>query len=103
MKLLVKLLLIFICFGSCQEKTETEANEGFDIFLIAGQSNTLNGMGILPNIDSISSGICQLGRHGVTDYKVLEAIDPLEHWDKRIGKIGFGLTFAKLYWKCRSN
>ncbi len=95
-----KWLLICLCLYACKKKTEPEVvttKDQFDIFLVAGQSNTLNGAGIVPGIDSFSGGIFQLGRHDGNDFRILEAIEPLEHWDKRPGKIGFGLTFAKLY------
>ncbi len=69
----------------------------FDIILIAGQSNTLNGIGLDPSIDSVSYGVLQLGRWDGNDLNIIEATEPLDHPDKRIGKVGFGLTFAKLY------
>ena len=91
-------IFLLCCLFSCKDKhEETNTNKLFDIFLIAGQSNTFAGEGIDAKIDSVSQGILQLGRHGQNDFKIMEAIEPLGHWDKRPGHIGFGLGFAKLY------
>lgn len=75
----------------------SQETDQFDIFIIMGQSNTENGEGFIAGIDDVPGGIMQLGRHGYNDMKVLEAREPLENWDPRPGRIGFGLVFAKLY------
>jgi hypothetical protein len=90
------LILLFGLYACKKGQTET-SSEQFDIFLVAGQSNTLNGAGLIPGLDSSSEGIFQLGRHGAKNLEVMDAVEPLDHWDKRPGKIGFALTFAKLY------
>lgn len=69
----------------------------FDIILVAGQSNTLNGDGLDSAIDSVSNGVFQLGRWNGNDLKIIDATEPLDYPDKRVDRIGFGLTFAKLY------
>lgn len=98
MKILTLLCCLVFSFFSCKKKkVQAEAQRQYDVFLIAGQSNTLNGIGLIPEIDSFSAGIFQLGRYQTNNFKLLDATDPLEHWDKRAGKIGFGLTFAKFY------
>jgi hypothetical protein len=89
--------LVLLCANACKKKNPEELKDQYDIFLVAGQSNTLNGIGIIPGIDSSSGGVFQLGRHGDKDFQVIEAIEPLDHWHKRPGRIGFALTFAKLY------
>ncbi len=95
MRILIVLTSFFLLF-SCQKKAEKETAK-FDIFLIGGQSNTQNGFGIDSSIDKVSNGVLQLGRHGNNNLKIIEAKDPLEHWDPRVDRNGFGLTFAKLY------
>lgn len=82
---------------SCHKKDPPQSTDQFDIFMIMGQSNTENGEGLVSGIDDVSSGIMQLGRHGDIDMKIVDAIEPLENWDPRPGRIGFGLVFAKLY------
>jgi len=96
-----KLFIIsFLLFLSCR-KSELPKDEfsGYDVFLVAGQSNTLNGVGIIPEIDLVDDGILQLGRWDNMNLKIIKAIEPLDHHHKRPGKIGFALSFAKIYLK----
>lgn len=80
-------------------------NFGYDIFLIAGQSNTLYG---LPNsadtipdtggLDSTDSDIKQLGRFSPNTDIVMDGSEPLEHnTSHRLGHVGWALAFAKWY------
>jgi hypothetical protein len=69
---------------------------GYDILLIAGQSNTHSGLGIEFEIDQPDSLIFQLGRFE-NDNKIIPAREPLDHYTKNSQKIGFALEFAKLY------
>lgn len=69
----------------------------YDVILIAGQSNTHFGTGYDPVLDHADERIFQLGRSGTNDYRVILAQEPLDHYTKASGKIGFALTFAKLY------
>lgn len=90
------LLLVIIQFN-CKKDPQIIENTAFDIIVIMGQSNTQNGYEIDSKIDKISEGIMQLGRHAYDNFKILEATDPLQHWDPRQNRNGFGLPFAKLY------
>ncbi len=92
-------LISFVLFSfliAC-EKDKPVQTELYDIFLIMGQSNTENGYSIDPSVDRNDEGILQLGRNNGNDRKVLKAVEPLENWDPRNDRIGFGLAFAKLY------
>lgn len=93
------LFCMLLFSAGCKDHSESpvSSDENYDIILVAGQSNTLNGAGIIPAIDSFSDGIFQLGRHNGQNMNILDATEPLDHHDKRPGKIGFALTFAKLY------
>lgn len=90
-------ILIVILEFSCQKVNVIEDKNAFDIIVIMGQSNTLNGFELDSTIDKISDGVLQLGRHGSNNYNIIEAKEPLEHWDVRQNKNGFGLPFAKIY------
>lgn len=68
-----------------------------DVILIAGQSNTLSGTGSNPAVDAPHPKVFQLGRQGERNLNIMLARDPLEHHSVRGGKIGFAMTFAKLY------
>lgn len=69
----------------------------YDIFLVAGQSNTHQGAGLDLMIDQPQENIRQLGRGGANDLKVILATEPLQHWTALANEIGFCLTFAKAY------
>lgn len=101
MKTLYQLVILAILVMSCQKPQKLEQNDlpQYDIILVAGQSNTLNGLGLDPDIDLVSDSIDQLGRWDGHNFQIIPAIEPLDHHDKRKGKIGFALTFAKLYKK----
>ncbi|MDV2445996.1 sialate O-acetylesterase [Elizabethkingia anophelis] len=73
----------------------------YDIFLIAGQSNTYFGLGYDPNIDTPDPDIFQVGRNEFENNKIITATEPLHHYwlVKPSDRIGFGLTFAKNYKK----
>lgn len=76
---------------------------GYDIFLVAGQSNTLNGEDTItvpdPSIDGAESNIFQLGRFGAENNTAVPAAEPLDHYNASgvTDKVGFALAFAKKY------
>jgi hypothetical protein len=74
-----------------------QANNQYDIFLVAGQSNTHYGTGLDPAIDTSDPDIFQVGRFNGFDGKIIPASEPLHHWTWDQTRIGFALTFAKLY------
>jgi len=78
-----------------------ESTDAYDVFLIAGQSNTLNGCCKDPAIQKMDDSIMQLGRYGEDSLEVILAKEPLDHHDntrkERLDRIGFAMTFAKLY------
>lgn len=88
--------LTAITLSSCQLLNE-DFYESFDIFVIAGQSNTNSGIGLDYTIDQPDSNILQLGRNPPYDYLIIPAKEPLQHHTSNKKQIGFGLTFAKLY------
>ena len=103
-------LIVFCinCTSSSEVKNKvqeirSESDSSFDVFLIAGQSNTYWGMGYDTALDKKSVGIYQLGRYGSDNYKVIEASEPLQHFNPKPERIGFALTFAKLYQKATKN
>lgn len=88
------LLLTFSLIGC--DKTVPEVKKQFDIFVVAGQSNTHLGYGYDENIDTPDESIFQLGR-GDHDFQIKLAEEPLDHFTKTDSCVGFALTFAKLY------
>lgn len=72
-------------------------NEAYDIILVAGQSNTHSGLGLDSILDASDTLIFQFGRFDDHNYKIIPATEPLEHLTYSSQKIGFALTFAKLY------
>ena len=77
--------------------TQLVKDTAFDVFLVAGQSNTYWGQGYDSIKDKGSDGIYQLGRLAATDLKIIPAKEPLHHFNPQADRIGFALTFAKLY------
>lgn len=69
---------------------------GYDVVLLAGQSNMAGYGGYyVPSIDKSDPRIKQWGRAGM----VVEATEPLEHpnYPFNLGRIGPGLAFARAY------
>lgn len=77
--------------------TDSSVANLYDIFLIAGQSNTHWGLGFDPSIDTSDPDIFQVGRRNGFDGIIIPAAEPLHHWNVFTDRIGFGLTFAKKY------
>ncbi|MCW3160845.1 sialate O-acetylesterase [Chryseobacterium oryctis] len=113
MKKFIFALLVFV-LGSCasnnldeiQNENHTVAHgkmantvTQYDIFLIAGQSNTHFGVGYDPRIDTTDPDIFQVGRIFPYNKQIIAASEPLQHWTALPTNIGFGLTFAKNYKK----
>jgi len=101
--------ILFVClmsyfFSECynnansnNNKPEVVNDSAYDVFVVAGQSNTYWGTGYDSIKDIGSEGIYQLGRLGATDLKIIPAKEPIHHFNPQPNRIGFALTFAKLY------
>ncbi|MGZ4067198.1 MAG: sialate O-acetylesterase [Bacteroidia bacterium] len=77
---------------------ESRSNDSvYDVFLVAGQSNTYYGLGLDTSIDKGYKGLYQLGRSAPYNMKVIPATEPLHHYFPKPDRIGFAMTFAKLY------
>jgi hypothetical protein len=77
--------------------TPTIKDSAYDVFLVAGQSNTYWGKGYDSILDKGAEGVYQLGRKAPYDLKIIPAKEPLHHFNPQADRIGFALTFAKLY------
>lgn len=84
-----------ILFAGCNFKTYNETP--YDIFIVAGQSNTHAGLVLDRKIDVTNGNIFQLGRYSIYDHIIIPANDPLHHHTIQDDKNGFALNFAKLY------
>lgn len=91
------LCFIFLVFNACQKEVKPKAFDGYDVFLVIGQSNTLAGYPYNSSIDIPDQKVKQLGRFSENDMKVMVAAEPLENHTPKDSCIGFALTFAKLY------
>jgi len=85
--------------AACKKDAPLEPELPYDIFLIAGQSNTHLGYGLDTLLDKADPRIKQVGRLGDHNLRVIAAQEPLEHWTAVANSIGFGLSFAKEYFK----
>lgn len=97
MKAIFFLCSIFLVFVSCRKDFADETEIGYDVILVAGQSNTHYGWGYDSVLDKSDDRIFQLGRFNHNDFKIIPATEPLDHHTKKKNRIGFALTFAKLY------
>ncbi len=77
---------------------------GYDIFIVAGQSNSVGygGGSFIDSSDSaeLNQNIVQLGRFGDSNGKVIPLTTKLQHWDCQNPAdcgIGFAPTFARHY------
>ena len=107
--LTIVLVLAFSFYGNAQQKKSNKKSKdqvkggiakkdaGYDVFLIAGQSNTHAGVPLDSILDASDPDIFQLGRFDSSDHKIIQAKENLQHWTRVEGNIGFALTFAKLY------
>lgn len=89
---LLTLSLLLAFSVNAQEKS----NEKYDVFLIVGQSNTLQGCCIDPTKEVEDPKIKQVGRYD-NDLQIIPAIEPLAHHATAPNRIGFAMTFATLY------
>ncbi len=88
--------IISLFLLSCELSTFDEVP--YDIIIVAGQSNTHAGRGLNRKTDNATNkDIFQLGRNSFFDRIIIPANEPLHHHTVRKNKIGFALTFAKLF------
>lgn len=97
----IKLLLLLLCFqlSIAQNNTNSglEQNEGYDVILVAGQSNTHYGYQMNKAIDTVSAGVYSLNRFDGLNYKIAPAKPALDFWTRATDRVGFVTTFANLY------
>ncbi|GBF27561.1 hypothetical protein MnTg02_02615 [bacterium MnTg02] len=71
---------------------------GFDVFLIAGQSNNLAGTGLDTEIDVSHPDVFQWGREAPNNNVIILADEPLDHVVLEAGKIGYALAMIRDYY-----
>lgn len=72
--------------------------DGYDVFLMAGQSNMEGITGPVDvTLDPLNPRIAQWGRFGSDDGKIILAINPLQNVDPHGNSIGLAMTFAADY------
>jgi hypothetical protein len=81
----------------CSENDFSFEKAKYNLFLIAGQSNTHYGIGYDPAIDTAHGAALQLGRLDSNDMEIVPAKEPLEHYTPKENKIGFAIPFANLF------
>ncbi|MCP1996461.1 sialate O-acetylesterase [Flavobacterium sp. HSC-61S13] len=72
-------------------------NEGYDVILVAGQSNTHYGYPLDTALDTVNSRIYSLNRHNGKDYRIETAQPALDFWTKQTNRNSFAITFSNLY------
>lgn len=72
-------------------------DDSFDVFLVAGQSNCLNGASLDASFDSSGGVVFQWGRYGAAANRIVDGSEPLQHADYRPTKIGFAVDFGRRY------
>lgn len=82
--------------GNMRRLTQLDTTAYFDMFLVAGQSNAVGrGNSKDATLDAPSAGVWQFKQDGSWEI----ATEPLDHpTDPVATKIGFALTFGKLYY-----
>lgn len=98
-RIIICIATIVAFYSYAQENSDPieTSDEIYDVFLIAGQSNTLNGCCKDPTIQKEDSLIVQLGRFDDENLQLIPAREPLAHHNAKPNRIGFAMTFAKLY------
>lgn len=71
---------------------------GYDVFLIAGQSNNHSGTTINPAIDVSDPNVFQWGRTAPNDGVIILAEEPLDHHDVQGTAIGYALAMMRDYY-----
>lgn len=72
---------------------------GYDVILLAGQSNTHYGFNMNAAIDTVGVNVKQLGRLDGDDMKVIAGKEPLDNWTRASGRISFASSFGNMYAK----
>lgn len=94
--------VLFFLAVSCTKKNlsnlkiQTE-QIGYDIIIVAGQSNALYGYGF-ESTTLVSKNVSELGRQS-KNMQIIPANPCLSHWNKDPSKSGFGFYFAQHYYE----
>lgn len=94
---IILLVLINSLLACRKDDVTSDDSESYDVILVAGQSNTHYGWGYDSLLDHPDARIMQLGRFDEQNYKIVQATEPLDNHTRKKNRIGFALTFAKLY------
>jgi hypothetical protein len=90
--------------GSSSGSGTVNANDvGFDVWLIAGQSNTKTGEGIDTALDTPDSRVYQYAASGNYNNQIILASEPLQHTEIYTNNVGFPFTFGKWYVRTQPN
>ncbi|MGN6437542.1 MAG: sialate O-acetylesterase [Agriterribacter sp.] len=93
-------LLYLLCFIVCVSVNVKAQNcPGYDVFLVAGQSNTHYGYQLDTAKDTVAAKVYALKRYDAKDYRIEKAAPALDFWTKAIDRNSFAITFANLYAK----
>lgn len=91
--------LLFINVALAQQSNDPclSSSEGYDVILVAGQSNTHYGYPLDAKIDTVNSKVYALHRQNGLDYRIDKAKPSLDFWTKDVNRNSFAITFANLY------
>lgn len=93
------LLFLFCILITVFSKMNAQNCQGYDIILVAGQSNTHYGYPLVPAKDTVNSKVYALKRYDGKDYRIEKANPALDFWTRATDRNSFAITFANLYAK----
>lgn len=74
-----------------------DASEGYDVILVAGQSNTHYGYPLDVQLDTVHAKVYAIHRQSGMDYRIDKAKPALDFWTKSTDRNSFSITFSNLY------
>ncbi|WP_126652138.1 sialate O-acetylesterase [Chryseobacterium aureum] len=92
-----KSYVFFFFFLIIFSRTYAQSCEGYDVILVAGQSNTHYGYPLEPEKDIVNSKVYALKRYDGKDYRIDKATPSLDFWTRAADRNSFVITFANLY------
>jgi hypothetical protein len=98
---LLSILSLLFCFQLSIAQKSTDSNlqesEGYDVILVAGQSNTHYGYQLNKAIDTVSSRVYSIYRLDGLNYRIAPAKVALDFWTRANDRVSFSTTFSNLY------
>ncbi|MGQ8870060.1 sialate O-acetylesterase [Myroides sp. TSA_177.3] len=95
--LFITLFFVNISFAQQQVDPCLDVSEGYDVILVAGQSNTHYGYPLDAQLDTVNAKVYAIHRQSGMDYRIDKAKPALDFWTKSTNRNSFAITFSNLY------